>query len=275
MCQHNPYPQIACTVKVLQNEQIAASVFSLTIQKDSIPTPQLGQFFMLKAEPSSVLLARPISVYKCDEKSVTFLILQKGRGTEELCALKPDNEISVIGPSGNTFPLPNEVAPLASLLPHGECRVALVGAGIGVAPIASLALSPLFLNKSCIFDFYASFRSLPYGLDGIEERLRRFVVTTEDGSFGVKGILPAVFKAHDYDLVYACGPTPMLRYVQKEIATANEVRAGFAPILGFLSLEERMACGAGACLGCSIRTTHGNKRCCVDGPIFAAEEVLW
>lgn len=227
---------------------------------------------MLRARPSGVLLGRPISVYRSDDSSITFLILKKGRGTAELCALRAGDELDLVGPIGNYFPLPADAAAAAaategSNLRRGEIRVALVGGGIGVAPVAGFS----FMLAPASFDFYASFRSAPYGLEGIQGRAKKLVVTTEDGSAGVKGMLPAVFDASAYDLVYACGPTPMLRYVKGAIAEA--VAAG-SPVRGFLSLEEHMACGAGACLGCTVRTINGNRRCCVDGPVFDASEVI-
>ena len=94
------------------------------------------------------------------------------------------------------------------------------------------------------------------------------IVTTEDGSCGDRGMLPDVFNPESFDLVYACGPTPMLKYLQS--VCAESLRN---PLL-YVSLEKHMACGAGACLGCTVQTIHGNKRCCVDGPVFNAAEVL-
>lgn len=220
---------------------------------------------MLRARPSAVFLGRPISVYLSDERSITFLILKKGAGSAELCGLREGDSLDLVGPIGNRFIPPAELADAQT-----SPRVAIIGGGIGVAPVAGFALG--IPEKS--FDFYASFRSSPYGLDGIKSRAARLVITTEDGSAGVKGILPAVFDATRYDLVYACGPTPMLRYVKEACAAANSNAVGKPGLRAFLSLEEHMACGAGACLGCTVRTVNGNRRCCVDGPVFEASEVL-
>ncbi|HOT61362.1 MAG TPA: dihydroorotate dehydrogenase electron transfer subunit [Treponemataceae bacterium] len=263
------YPRFAGAVPVLSNREIAAEVFELAVGRASIdgvsgdrvdalvPSPVPGQFFMLRARPSGVLLGRPISVYAHDDRSISFLILRKGRGTAELADLRPGDSVDVVGPIGNRFALPSELDGIPA-----DARVAVVGGGIGVAPVAGFATT----LPAGSFDFYASFRSRPYGLDAVEGRARRFVITTEDGSTGTKGMLPAVFDASQYDLVYACGPTPMLKYVKDACASAG-CRA-------YLSLERHMACGAGACLGCTIRTTDGNRRCCVDGPVFDAREVI-
>lgn len=335
---HDPFPRSACAVRVLSNREIAPAIFELvtdrTPETDSrpagthapsgikvpsgtkVPAPVPGQFFMLRARPSGVLLGRPISVYLSDERTLSFLVLKKGRGTAELCALREGDTLDLVGPIGNRFIPPAEldftvkvaadgpvfattkvaethVAESGNLSSAGAAgnaaatgttgnagaagnaaatgtigttgkalRVAIVGGGIGVAPVAGFALG--LPPKS--FDFYASFRSGTYGLHGIESRADRLFVTTEDGSAGVKGMLPAVFDPSRYDLVYACGPTPMLRYIKKACDDAR-VRA-------FISLEEHMACGAGACLGCTVKTVNGNRRCCVDGPVFDSSEVL-
>ncbi len=280
MCDHDhdPRPSVAGTFLVSRSTRLADAVCRLDLARGaageprSLPTPRSGQFFMLRARPSSVLLGRPISVYRSDDSSISFLILNKGKGTAELCALRPGSPVDLVGPIGNSFPHPSSYVVDGAALGAALCaaqsatqsatpRVALLGGGIGVAPVAGFALDLEPLS----FDFYASFRTSPYGLDGLDTRARRLVITTEDGSVGVKGMLPDVFKAESYDLIYACGPTPMLRYV-KEAASGR-------PYV-FLSLEERMACGAGACLGCTVRTLHGNKRCCVDGPVFDAKEVI-
>jgi dihydroorotate dehydrogenase (NAD+) catalytic subunit len=262
MCPGPSFPKIACAARVLDNAEIAPAVYKLAISRQAaIPAPLAGQFFMLRARPSGVLLGRPISVYRADEASITFLILKKGAGTAELCALRNDDELDLVGPIGNCFVPPPEMPAFEG---RSSPRVAVVGGGIGVAPVAGFALG--LVPGS--FDFYASFRSRPYGLDGLESRAGLLVVTTEDGSAGVKGMLPAVFEAERYDLVYACGPTPMLKYVQSACAEAA------SKPLTFLSLEQHMACGAGACLGCTVRTVNGNRRCCVDGPVFNAAEVI-
>ncbi len=294
------YPRSAETVTVVSNEEIADGVFSLAVSRRpvsaatgplvpaiprSVPAPGPGQFFMIRARPSAVFLGRPISVYRSDAASVTFLILNKGEGTAELCALRAGDRADLVGPVGNTFRSPAALAALGArrLAPDGASvskaelalidalpakpRIAVLGGGIGVAPVAGFALDPSSETglEAGSFDFYAAFRTGSYALEGIAERARRVIVTTEDGSVGAKGMLPAVFNGADYDLVYACGPTPMLKYVK-------EACAG---LLAYVSLERRMACGAGACLGCTVETANGNRRCCVDGPVFPASEVLF
>lgn len=215
--------------------------------------PAPGQFYMLHSLRSNVLLGRPISVYHSEksffgETEVTFLILVKGKGTEELCNLVEGDKVNLLGPCGNRFPCPES----------GK-KVCIVGGGIGVAPVAGFAET--LEDKS--YDFYASFKSGMYGLQNLHPD--KIVITTDDGSIGIKGMLPAALteealRAGNYSAVYACGPTPMLKYV-KEIAEKCGIQC-------WLSMEAHMACGVGVCLGCVIDTTEGKKRCCKEGPVF-------
>ncbi len=218
-----------------------------------LPVPTAGQFYLLRAKKSDVLLGRPISVYTAKKAAngainLSFLILKKGSGTQELCSLESGDGIQLIGPLGNSFPRP-----------AADDKICIVGGGIGVAPVAGFAST--LPEKS--YDFYASFKSGSYGLEHIQPA--SLTVTTDDGSVGVHGMLPAALTAdtlhkNGYSVVYACGPTPMLAYVQQICREAG--------VRSFLSMENRMACGVGACLGCTITTTEGNKRCCKDGPVF-------
>lgn len=235
------------------NESIIDSVS--VAESNEIQEPAAGQFYMLHALRSNVLLGRPISVYHSEktmlgDTEITFLILVKGKGTEELCNLVEGDKVNLLGPCGNRFPCPDSGT--------GK-KVCIVGGGIGVAPVAGFAET--LEDKS--YDFYASFKSGMYGLQNI--RADKIVITTDDGSIGIKGMLPAglteeALRAGNYSAVYACGPTPMLKYV-KEIAEKCGIQC-------WLSMEARMACGVGVCLGCVIDTTEGKKRCCKEGPVF-------
>ena len=248
------------------------SVYSLKVITEASSEPAAGQFFMLHALRSDVLLGRPISVYHSEVLTVeqsrelcgsekyagsvelTFLILLKGKGTRELCSLDFGDLVNLIGPCGNRFAMP-ECAP-------GARKVCIVGGGIGVAPVAGFAET----LPAGSYDFYASFKSGSYGLENL--KADKLVITTDDGTVGVHGMLPAALteetlRAGNYEALYACGPTPMLAYLQK-ICLAAGVKC-------WLSMEARMACGVGVCLGCVIDTTEGKKRCCKDGPIFPGE----
>lgn len=248
------------TAKVISNKEISTDVscLSLSCNADKLSLPLPGQFFMLRAKPSSVLLCRPISVFSSKKIDtiiqLDFLILKRGKGTSELCDLQVTSQVDLIGPLGNTFPQPQGFP------------VAIIGGGIGVAPVAGFAST---LSPSS-YDFYACFRTGSYGLETIKPST--LIITTNDGTCGIRGMLPVVFTTdvihnNGYKAVYACGPEAMLLYVQK---TCLEAKIPF-----YLSMESRMACGVGACLGCTIHTTEGNRRCCKDGPVFNGEKIIF
>ena len=260
-CEGIPLP-IFTTGKVTLNEEVQGalpkgSVWHLVL---SVPgkksnqefcEPLAGQFYLLRSVKSDFLLGRPISVYSSTKNPdstirIEFLILKKGGGTIELSKLENGDEVQLIGALGNCFQKPGE----------GK-KVAIIGGGIGVAPVAGFAST--LPEKS--YDFFAAFKSGSYGLDYIKPK--ELVITTDDGSVGLKGMITAAIDAErvkQYDVVYACGPTPMLAYIQKICAEAG--------VQSWISMESRMACGLGACLGCTMHTTEGNKRCCKDGPVF-------
>ena len=162
--------------------------------------------------------------------TLEFLILQKGKGTQELCHLQKNDKIEILGPLGNSFTSPNKIKQILKILLNKKPLI--IGGGIGVAPVAGFART---LEKKS-YDFIACFKSGKYGLNKI--CANKLTVTTDDGSVGVKGMLPQVFDeqvANRYSVVYACGPTPMLKYVKEICDKAN--------VLCYLSMESKMACG--------------------------------
>ncbi len=219
--------------------------------------PLAGQFYMLQAARTNTLLGRPISVFHVNKEAarpqIEFLILIKGQGTVELCSLMAGDKVNLLGPCGNCFPV------LGSLSLSKGDKACIIGGGIGVAPVAGFAET----LPDGSYDFYASFKSGSYGLENIKPA--SLTITTDDGSVGVHGMLPAALtedalRKGNYAAVYACGPTPMLAYVKK-VAEACDLPC-------YLSLESHMACGVGVCLGCTIQTSEGKKRCCSEGPVF-------
>ena len=257
-CEGIPYP-IFTTGNVTMCETVKGakpegSVYCVKIEvtdeKSQCPVP--GQFYMLRSEKSQQLLARPISVFHAQKTStgleISFLILLKGKGTHELCNLEADDRVQVLGPLGNVFPKP-----------ESSSKVLIVGGGIGVAPVAGFAET--LPEKS--YDFIASFKSGSYGIENL--KADTLTITTDDGSAGIKGMVTVAvdaekIKAGGYSAVYACGPAPMLNYI-KNVSEEAGVQC-------WISMEARMACGVGVCLGCVIPTTEGNLRCCKDGPVF-------
>ncbi len=274
-CQGIPYPVFAKGVVSECAPVVGAvpfgSVYSLKVLLEAgSQEPAAGQFYMLHAVRSDVLLGRPISVYHSqvlveeeNRVELTFLILLKGKGTKELCSLDFGDLINLIGPCGNRFPMPSFND---SFDKDSHRKVLIIGGGIGVAPVAGFAET----LPAGSYDFYASFKSGSYGLENL--KAEKIVITTDDGSVGVHGMLPAALtedtlKAENYEAVYACGPTPMLAYIQKICKTVG--------VKCWLSMEAHMACGVGVCLGCVIDTTEGKKRCCKDGPVFDGDILLF
>jgi len=240
----------------------------IQLERDSQKKPLPGQFYMLKAVPSAVTYFRPISVYHSelidgDERQVKiqFMILKKGSGTDELCRQRAGDKMELIGPLGNLFELPDgESAKELAEANGGVPAVCVVGGGIGVAPVANFASS----LPDASYDFFASFKSGSYGLENV--RAKNLTITTDDGSVGVHGMLPVALTKEviaKYKYLFACGPIPMLAYIQQTCAELG--------VKCFLSMEHRMLCGVGACLGCTIKTSQGLKRVCKDGPVFPGE----
>jgi NAD(P)H-flavin reductase len=234
------------------------------------PPPRAGQFFLVKPVRSSVFLARPLGAAGCGNNSVCFIAAVSGRGTAELAAMYAGEEAILTGPLGNTW---SDFVPA-----NADKPLALLAGGIGLAPLAAF-YAELFGNNFSNFDFFAGFRN---GMDGekllstFESGLPKAVLVSEDeGGLSASsrrtlkhGLVTDFLDVEKYAAVFSCGPAPMLR--------ATAIRCRMAGIPCFVSLETRMACGTGACLGCSLPIRGGGfKRCCADGPIFDAEEVFF
>jgi dihydroorotate dehydrogenase electron transfer subunit len=200
-----------------------------------------GQFFMLKSAAGAAFLPRAISVCDSDGERVTMLVQNVGRGTAELCALRPSDAVVLTGPLGNGWPLDE-------LSGH----VALVGGGIGVAPM--LLTAKRLRNADC----YLGYRGTPFYADEIKPHAKNLRIST--GS----SLVTDIFSPHGYDYVLCCGPLPMMQAVTKLCEAAG------VPV--YVSLETRMACGVGGCLVCACATKEGkNLRACIDGPVFRGE----
>ena len=260
-------PAAKKTVRVSTVKELADGICELVLTYPERERPENavpGQFVMIYPGDGSHILGRPISVcgYNPVEGALRLVFRVVGKGTGELAALKAGEEADVLGLLGNGYPMEE----LRTRKSEGA-TIALVGGGIGIPPMLELA------------------RQLPgcravlgYRTDDLflMDEFQEYAVTqaaTEDGSFGTKGtVLDVLRQGAAPDILCACGPLPMLRAL-KEYAAENGVTA-------FLSLEERMACGVGVCLGCVCRTTYkdahsqvNRARVCTEGPVFRAEDV--
>lgn len=253
-------------VTVLKQQCIGKDIYDMTIQTKHIAGhAKAGQFVSLYSNDASKLLPRPISLCGIDAEAGTLRLVYRvtgeGTGTEEFSRLKEGDKIRVLGPLGNGF----TVEP-------GK-KAFLIGGGIGIPPMLELAKS-IKAARTCEFVSVMGYRDAQtFLLDEFKEQGDCYVAT-EDGSVGAKGNVLDAIKEYklNADVIYACGPTPMLRALKAYAAEQG--------MTCYISMEERMACGIGACLACVCNSkekdAHSNvknKRICKEGPVFLAEEV--
>jgi NAD(P)H-flavin reductase len=244
-------------VSLAANTAVCEGVRRLSFAWDG-EMPQAGQFFMIKPVRTPVFLGRPISVFAVNP--LAFIVAEKGAGTQAICAMRPGEEAELIGPLGNRF---------ADFLPETTAglKVALLGGGIGAAPISLFARELRQSNIDHVV--WDGFKSGETAILHNEESPATDppIIITEDGSLGRKGFVTDFLVPTHYDAVFACGPLPMLHAVGQKCAASG------TPC--FVSMEKRMACGVGACLGCRIAAKQGSKHCCKDGPVFDAKDIAW
>ena len=235
----------------------------LTVQwQDHSREPHAGQFYMLRAwaADATPILSRPISVDDFDNQTgaLTFLYQVKGEGTHKLAALKKDDTLTVTGPCGNGF----DTAALAGQYK----RIAVVGGGIGTAPMFQLTRELAAAGVKP--DVFFGFRDAPYCMEEYREIANLVKVSTDTGAVGFHGFVTQLYDPADYDVVLVCGPTVMMRNAARLCAEKG------TPC--FVSMEKKMACGIGACLGCTCETKSGEgKSVCKNGPVFDATEVFF
>lgn len=216
-----------------------------------------GQFVEVYPDNGVNLLSRPISICEIDKNEGTLRLVFQivGKGTKLFSQLKPNDEIRLLGPCGNGYTL-------------GEGKAILVGGGIGVPPLLETC-KQLKGEKIVVLGF----RSGSFLVDEFEKLGAKVYVATDDGSVGFKGNVVDLLKAENItgDMIYSCGPKIMLKFLSMYAADNN--------IPCQVSMEERMACGIGACVGCVVQIKDGNswtyKKVCKDGPVFDSKEVCW
>ncbi|MBO7336558.1 MAG: dihydroorotate dehydrogenase electron transfer subunit [Lachnospiraceae bacterium] len=254
--------------EIIENREIAKDIFSMTLRaREAADAAKAGQFVNLYLDDKSRLLPRPISICEVDKEAGTLRLVFRiaGDGTKQLSSLKNGDSVTLMGPLGNGF------------IDTPEKTAILFGGGIGIPPMLGLAekLNAQGVQVTSVLGYRDSENFLAKEF----EKYGKVIIATDDGSAGFHGnvvqaaseAFPKVQGTGDGTCVFACGPLPMLRGVK-----------GFAKDRGMkcqVSMEERMACGVGACLGCVIRTAEvdehsnvKNKRVCKDGPVFWAEE---
>lgn len=246
------------TAIIIRQEEIADGIYSMWLRTDEIAAnAKAGQFISVYCNEGSRLLPRPISICEIDKTdgAVRLVYRVAGKGTAEFSAMRTGMQLKVVGPLGNGFPVKSK-------------KAFLIGGGIGIPPMLELAKS-----LDCEKQIVLGFRDELFLMEEFQKQGKLYVAT-EDGSAGTEGnVLDAIREnGLTADIIYACGPAPMLRAL-KEYAAKNGIEC-------WISMEERMACGIGACLACVCKsqnkdahTNVKNKRVCKEGPVFRAEEV--
>ena len=237
--------------EILENTALTESVFKMVLSGDVSDITAPGQFVNIQLD--GLFLRRPISVCDVGENTLTIIYKVVGKGTEQMSAMKPGEKLDVLTGLGNGY----------DLTVAGD-RPVLLGGGVGVPPMYLLAKQLLTQGKkvTVILGFNTEselFYEKEFAALGAD-----VIVTTVDGSKGIKGFVTDALKTLDYTYFYTCGPEPMLKAVYKASTTSGQ-----------MSFEKRMGCGFGACMGCSCKTLTGYKRICKEGPVMRKEEILW
>jgi len=243
------YKQGIFTIR--ENRPLTADVRRMTLDGDTRCITRPGQFVDVAIE--GLYLRRPISVCDWEKGRLTLIYKVVGEGTARMSRMAPGERLDLLTGLGNGFSTDNDAR-----------RPLLVGGGVGVPPLYNLARQLLAGGRavSVVLGFNTAAECF------YEEEFRALGadvhVTTVDGSAGTKGFVTAALPGIECDYFYACGPLPMLRALCEATTVDGQV-----------SLEERMGCGFGACMGCSCQTRSGSKRICREGPVFAKADVIW
>lgn len=233
-------------LEIGKNALLAPDVYEMTLVGDASAITAPGQFINIRLD--GLYLRRPISVCDWGEGWIRVIYKVVGKGTAQMAQMTPGQKLDVLTGLGNGY----------DLAPARGKRIALVGGGVGIPPLYGLAKRLGGEAFCCVLGFNRA-SEIFYAEEFA--RYGKVVLTTADGSAGVRGFVTDALRQLDYDYYFACGPEPMLRAVH---ALGKE---------GQLSFEARMGCGFGACMGCSCETLAGPKRICVDGPVMRSGEV--
>ncbi len=258
--------------QVIRNEEIAPDIFSMWIETDLAKDAKPGQFVGVYPANQSTLLPRPISIceVRASENMLRIVYRVVGKGTNEFSHYSTGRRVNLLGVLGNGYPVEKAK----------DKKVVLMAGGIGVPPILQLGKVLAGLSDdsegriASDITIVVGYRDCNTFFKEELEQYGRVIIATDDGSVGTHGNVIDAMKANGVtpDMIMACGPMPMLRAIKAYAQDAN--------IDAYISLEEKMACGVGACLGCVCKTTGvdhhshvNNARICTDGPVFEAKEV--
>lgn len=236
--------------KILENKQIAKDVYKLVLEGNTSEITKPGQFVNIAI--SEFYLRRPISICDFEKNSLTLIYKVVGKGTYALSKKYTNHYLDILIPLGNGFDVEK-----TTMYP------VLIGGGVGVPPLVNLAKQ--LIKKVDKVQVIIGFNKKEeiFGEDMFKNIGISPIVTTVDGSYGIKGLVSDALKDIKADYIYSCGPEPMLKALSS------------FDIDGQFSFEARMACGFGGCMACSCKTKYANKRICKEGPVLFKEEIIW
>ncbi len=248
-------------VKILENREIGKDNYLLRVKmNDKCTVPKAGQFYLLKCRDGAKILKRAISLHYIDEdkRILEFVYKITGKGTKEISEYKKDEYINIQGPLGTGFDTGIR-----------DKTAVVIGGGIGIAPLKQLIQSIKNCNRIVFIAGGRDIEALKI-LDNFDNENIELKICSDDGSIGKKAFVTELLKSflekEPADIIYTCGPHIMMEKIV-EIAEKNNVQCE-------VSMEERMACGVKACVGCSIKTAEGMKKVCHDGPIFNSKIII-
>ena len=247
--------------RLIEKKEWAKSTFLLLQCDEPLEEIKAGQFVQVRVDDAQhTYLRRPISIHDVDyqNRTITLLVQRVGEGTNKMSDIEIGDTLNIIYPLGNGFTIPE----------NNEGNVILVGGGIGIAPL--YYLGKMLKEKGIEPQFLLGGRSKS-DLIMLEdfEKVGKVYITTNDGSLGEPGFVTqhSIWKEKQFDMIYTCGPKPMMMAVTK-IARENNIDCE-------VSLENLMACGLGACLCCVENTIEGNVCVCKEGPVMNINKLLW
>jgi dihydroorotate dehydrogenase electron transfer subunit len=236
---------------VKSNKKLTENVYEMILEGDISDIKRPGQFVNIKLD--SLYLRRPISVCDCYGNNLKIIYKVVGKGTEQMSELSVGSELYLLTGLGNGFDMSKA----------GD-KPLLIGGGVGVPPMYLLAKKLIEKGAEPTVILGFNTKNEVFYKEEFEKLGIKTIVTTVDGSFGIKGFVTDALNNLDYSYYFACGPMPMLKAVYSSCTTSGQ-----------LSFEEKMGCGIGACMGCSCKTVTGYKRICTEGPVLEKEEILW
>ena len=236
---------------IAENIALTSSVYKMVLKGNGKAVTASGQFVNIKLD--GLFLRRPISVCDHDDESITIVYKVVGVGTEQMSKMSAGQKLDVLVGLGNGY----------DTSVSGD-KVALIGGGVGVPPLYNLAKKLIADGKKVTVVLGFNTKEEIFLEDDFKALGADVLVTTVDGSYGIKGFVTTALENIDYTYFYTCGPEPMLKALYNATKTSGQ-----------FSFEERMGCGFGACMGCSCKTKYGNKRICKDGPVLVKEEIIW